>query len=229
MSTYWSPSTQMIYRAAGAPPMAGDIAGTCRTCGSPGQGLLLVAWVRDTFTDHDKLTAGTIICHACQFCFADQNQALTARLGKDKHQRMRNYSHFVFRGEWIPLSKGDKLRMRTILLAVPDVAVVATSGQKHIIFRAQPGWWQIEEQSVRAFPAELARLLPLVEEIYGAGISKAEIESGRYQQRRLLDFGLARWREVESELKPLRGTVRLQLALFLAQKGYEGDTGRDSG
>jgi len=132
-------------------------------------------------------------------------------------------------GEWIPLSKGDKARMRDILLAslAPALAVIAVSGQKHIIFRARPGWWQIEEQAARPFPDELASLIALVEELYNGGISKGEIEAGRYSHYRIMNFGFERWREIESVLRPRRVSLPLQAAVFLAQ--LEKDDGESDG
>jgi hypothetical protein len=223
-------ATRILYSAAGSPDYPGDAHGVCRTCGLDGEGLPFAKWVKPTFTDHDKLTAGEIICRACQFCFDDHVAELTRRVGKDKLQRMRNYSHFVVGGEWTPLSKGDKRRMRELLFADPDVAVIAVSGQKHIIFRARPGWWQIEEQSRRPFPRELAAVLDPVETLY-AGFAKAEIETGRYSQARILKFGFPRWRELDAAIKPLRGTPALELALFLAQREEDeseqpGDSGQ---
>jgi hypothetical protein len=111
-----------IWRAAGAPAMLGDEAGVCRACGLRATGSAFTSWVRPTFTDHDKLAPGEIVCHACQFCFTDQNAALAHLVGKAEPQRTRNYSHFVLRGEWIPLSKGDKRRMRDLLLEEPAIS-----------------------------------------------------------------------------------------------------------
>lgn len=209
----------ILYRAASIPPQAGDVIGTCRVCGDTGQGLAFEAWVRDTFMDWDKLVPGTILCQACQFAFAETSLLLAQRVGKDKPQRMRNYSHFVVGGEWRPISKGDKRQMADILLwQAPEVAIIAISGQKHLIFRALPGWWQIEEQATRPFPAQLIGTLGTIEQLYNAGFAKVEIETGRYSQARILAFGLAAWRPLEAVLRPLRGSLSLSLALFLAQK-----------
>lgn len=213
-----------LYQAAGAPRMSGAVAGACRICGAAGQGLAFEVWVRDTFMDWDKLVPGSIICHACQFAFADDSVLLAQRLGKDKPQRMRNYSHFVVAGEWRPISKGDKRQMADILLhQAPDAVIVAVSGQKHLIFRALPGWWQIEEQAVRPFPAQLAIVLATVEALYGSGFAKEEIETGRYAQARILAQGLPTWRPLEAIIRPLRGSLALSLALFLAQKEQADD------
>jgi hypothetical protein len=142
-------------------------------------------------------------------------------------QKFRNYSHFVVRGVWVPLSKGDKAQMRGLLLSTPDVALIAVSGQKHLFFRSAPGWWQIEEQFARPFPEQLTATLALIEPLYQGGITKAEIESGRYEPRRVLAYGLDVWHYAEQQIMPLRGTLRLQLALFLAQKGDPDGTAED--
>lgn len=208
---------KMIYQAAGRPEIPGNLRGICRVCGVSGIGEKFTDWVRPTFTDFDKLQAGDLICHACLFCFNEKSDLLAQRVGKDKPQRMRNYSHFVLDGEWIPLSKGDKARMRAVLMQLPEVAAVAISGQKHIIFRTQPGWWQIEEQSVRPFPEMLKWLLEPVESLY-ATFSKSEIETGAYAQHRILKFGLPEWQGLEAQIAEWRGSIQLELAIFLAQR-----------
>ncbi len=219
---------EMIWNAAGKPSMEVQVKGVCRTCGADSVGLLFSDWVKDTFTDWDKLTAGTIICHACQFCFSEKNEKLTKITGKDKPQRMRNYSHFVVGGEWIPLSKGDKRRMSELLLSDPEVTVIAESGQKHIIFRSKPGWWQFEESAFRPFPDKLRVVQAVVEEMY-EGFSKAEITTGRYIQHRILEFGLERWSRLDTQVRAIRGTPVLTLALFLAQKEENDDESGDRG
>lgn len=203
--------------------------GICRICGQPGEGQAFDEWVRPTFTDWDKLQPGDILCDACAFWFEEQSQELAGLTGKDKPQRMRNYSHFIKSGAWTPLSKGDKARMRELLLdpPFPELAAVADSGQKHIVFRAPrnppgalAGWVQFEEQAVFVEPTELARLLAIVEALY-LGFSKAEIGAGSYAQHRIQKFGLAAWHDLESQIRPERGRPLLDLALFLAQKREE--------
>jgi hypothetical protein len=225
------PVTHLLWHAAGEPSGSGDAHGTCRVCGLESTGLPFADWVRPTFTDWDKLRPGDILCRACQFSFKEHSELLAARADKEKPQRMRNYSHFVVGGEWLPLSKAQKAEMALILLKKsPQVAAVAVSGQKHIVFRAQPGWWQVEEQSMLPDPAALEWLLERVEKLY-VGFSKAEIGIGDYAQHRALKFGVGRWGAYEETLKPLRGTALFNLALFLAQKkngaGYGGNQGTE--
>jgi hypothetical protein len=219
---------RILWSAAGQPSGDGDEKGICRICGQDGIGFLFSDWVRDTFTDWDKILPGEIICQPCQFAFSESSSLLASRVGKDKPQRMRNYSHFVIGGEWLPLSKASKARMVKILRGGFDVAVIADSGQKHIIFRAVPGVVQFEEHRVRDVDVALAFLDP-IQALY-AGFSKGEIETGRYRQHRIVEFGLPEWDRLERQIGPFRGSATFNLALFLAQKGDsdDGDT-RESG
>lgn len=212
--------SQIIYHAAGSPSMQSGKSGVCRVCGGTSDGIGFSGWVRDTFTDHDKLLPGEIICQSCQFCFDEASPLLTERAGKEKLQRMRNYSHFVVDGEWLPLSKGQKTEMLEALRSNPSVAIIAESGQKHIIFRAQPGWWQFEESSMLPNLPALEALLSLTQEMYQV-FSKDEIATGNYDQRRIMEFGINRFLRVEQEVRKSRGSLPFNLAIYLTQKGDE--------
>lgn len=207
--------------------------GQCRFCGQASEGVAFEKWVKPTFTDFDKLQSGEIVCNACLFFFDEANAELTQRMGKEKPQRMRNYSHFIVNGEWTPLSKGNKVQMRELLLGdvFPELAAIADSGQKHIVFRAtrnpagsKAGWVQLEEQKLYLIPDELRGLLTPVEELY-AEFSKGEIESGDYAGYRILKFGMDRWLELENQIKAMRGKPIFSLALFLAQRSDDGKSG----
>lgn len=217
-------SLSLLHLVAGAPHYEASIEGDCRTCGCSALGIPFAEWVRDTFTDHNRLRPGSIICPHCLFAFEEANPLLAQRVGKSKPQRTRNYSHFVLNDAWIPLSKGDKLKMRAILMQSPQVAVIAESGQKHILFRAQLGWWQFEEQSMLPCPELLTSLLQPIEHLYNAGANKSEIETGRYSQKTLIKMDLGTWRACERTIAPHRGSLPLQLAIFLAQKDDHDDT-----
>ena len=216
-------ATHFLYAAAGRPVYPTPQTGTCRICAERAVGAGFDAWVRDTFTNYDLLHPGDIICAPCQFYFDQQQPELTQRTGKDKLQRMQNYSHFVVDGEWIPLSKADKTRMAD-LLPRAQLAVIADSGQKHLIFRARPGWWQFEEKSMQPDVARLQTILAGTTRLYRV-FSKTEIETGRYGQRRMLDYGLTALLADEAALAPARGTPYFDLALFLTQKGKDDDIG----
>jgi hypothetical protein len=183
--------------------------------------------VKPTFVDFDKLQAGEIVCNDCLFWFDEQSEELAVRTGKDKPQRMRNYSHFVKGGKWIPLSKGDKARMIEVLCEAPfpELAAIAESGQKHIVFRARrnepggaAGWIQFEEQAMFVDPVRLARTIEDVEALYVA-FNKTEIESNDYIQHRVIKFGIEKWLELNSRLEEVRrDPLHLHLAVFLAQR-----------
>lgn len=200
--------------------------GTCRFCGQLGTGDAFQKWVRPTFTDHDKLLPGEIICDACRFWFDEQSVLLAERMGKDKPQRMRTYSHFIVNGEWTPLSKAHKARMRTLLLTppFPELAVIADSGQKHLVFRATrnppgagSGCVQFEETELYVEPDALAARLSVVDALYET-FAKSEIETSRYAGYRIQQFGIERWLTLENRVKGWRGQPLFALALFLAQK-----------
>lgn len=204
---------------------------TCRVCGKDSTGQAFDAWVKDTFTNYDILRPGQIICDGCLFWFDQKSIKLQTLMGKEKPQKMQNYSHFVVGGEWHPVSKGNKPEMARLLLTspFPELAVIANSGQKHIAFRARrnpagqsAGWIQFEEISVWVDPQAFGPLLSIIEELYTV-FSKGEIESGHYFPKRIMDFGVERWDSFEQRIKLIRKTILFQLAIFLAQRSEEDD------
>ena len=240
--------------------------GTCRFCGAHGQGEAFERWVRPTFTDHDKLLPGEIVCDDCLFWFQESSESLARTVGKwwatgdealaanpDRvkkflkakkrqpepgelfsvgekggwyiPQRMRNYSQFIVGEQWRPLSKGQKAEMSALLTAVPfpELAVVAESGQKHIVFRGRrnpvgsvAGWVQMEEDTIWVDPGKLRDLLEVVEALM-VGFGIGQIESGEYYQKLIMEFGFAKWHALEQKVKPYRGWQLLRLAIFLGQ------------
>jgi len=225
-----------LWEIAGRPPMDGNEIGKCRICGGSGSGQPFSGWVRPTFTNHDKLQSGSIICHACQFLFDESSELLATRVGKEKPQRMRNYSHFVVGGVWYPLSKCDKGRMKTYLFGTdfPRLVVIAESGQKHILFRAMwnspglcdYGYIQFEEQGAFVNRSNLQAILSSVEKLYIA-FSKESILTGRYNTNFIMKHGSDWWWSLEQQIQKYRRTLLLEIAVFLAQKGEdrEGESG----
>jgi len=214
-------ASQLIWKAAGSPAMKSGASGYCCLCGAQSRGMPFASWVKDAFMDFDKLKSGSIVCEACQFTTDDQSVILQKKLRRDKPQRMRNYSHFVCKGQWWAFHKGQKRQMEAFLVGLAEVAVVATSGQKHLVFRAKPGTWQIEEQHMLPAPAKLIEIHTHVERLLPF-FSKTEIESGQYAQHRILKCGLQQWKNHEDELKRARGSLVFQLAVWLSQKEDDG-------
>ena len=217
-------ATEFIHAAAGLPPYPATHTGACRLCAANSAGIPFADWVKPTFTNWDLLSPGEIICTGCQFCADDNSTLLQARMGKDKPQRMRNYSHFVVAGEWRPMHKGMKAEMLAALRAAPTVAVIAISGQKHIAFRARVGWWQIEESIARPEMARLEECLDHVQALYRI-FSKGEIADDMMSPARMMQyaqaFGADDLLRRQAMLRPHRGAMAFQLAIFLAQKEGE--------
>src|SRR5690606_28892119 len=186
------------------------------------------AWVKDTFTDHDKIQPGTIVCHACLACVDDHSAVLQARTGRDKLQRMRNYSHLVTRsGRWIPAMKNEKRAIAAALLDRADppvVAVISLAGQKHLILRARVGWWHIEESALAPQPDAVARMLEPITALYTLGATKQAIETGQYSTAWLRKVDLQQWAACEQAIRPVRGSLLFQLAVWLTQKPEEDET-----
>lgn len=192
--------------------------GFCRICGLKSNGMSFGDWVKDTFTNFDNLKQGDIICEQCLFKFDERSEILAKKVGKEKSQRMRNYSHFILDGEWIPLGKDKKSQMADLLLNHnPTTVVISESGQKHLWFRARPGMWQFEETSIVPNKKMLRYLLVRIERLLDV-FSKTEIERGHYKHRRIFNFGFDRWQYIESEIRQHRGSQYFELALFLGQK-----------
>lgn len=201
--------------------------GMCRMCGQLGKGEVFDKWVKPTFTNYDKLKQGSIICNDCLFWFNEADANLAKIVGKDKPQRMRNYSHFIVAGQWTPLSKAHKRKMLELISApnaFPELAVIADSGQKHIAFQARrneagqsEGWLQFEEGALWVVPDKLKALIAVIEEMK-QGFSESAIESADYETAFILKFGFAKWQRLEETIKRHRGTLFFNLALFLSKR-----------
>lgn len=216
--------SRIIYKAAGKPDYPRTATGICRLCGDTGEGIPFEAWVKDTFTNRDLLHPGEIACDACQFVTDTKSAPLQSLTGRDKLQKMMNYSHFVVDGVWHPYHKGQKAEMLTALRANPSVAVIAVSGQKHIAFRSRVGWWQVEEGAVSPNLPRLEHCLAHINNLYRV-FSKGEIEGEAYIPSRMMEYtqryGIEALLAAQNALRPHRGSIYFELALYLAQREDE--------
>lgn len=205
----------------------------CYLCGGPAfDPRPLSILPKATFTDYNvargDVTAG--ICAACAWWMQEKNTDLQTLLGRDKPQKARNYSLFLTSGPEdhkcaLALSKAQKREMATLLLddaGVPEVAIVAVSGQKHLVFKArvnppgqQAGWVMFEEQHLWLDQRQFAVLFNAVQALYRARYSKEAIETGRYTF--YPDSDRATWREYDPVVRTRRGSVDLSLAVYLVQ------------
>lgn len=208
----------------------------CWLCGGDtgGQGWPMDIAIKPTFTNYNNaahLPSRTI----CQPCVAMQSkEAWEAYVAAHPEKGLKTghamswrcYSHVFAAGlHDCPQRAG----WRQWLLnppAPPFMFVIATSGQKHLIFRAQVAHSrevfpvQFEEERVYVDRGKFAALLVDFERLYTMGFSKDQILSGEYHHGQLLKVGLRTWREAEEPMIEWRRREPglMALAHFCGQK-----------
>ncbi|HWO99184.1 MAG TPA: hypothetical protein VNL74_00950 [Methylococcus sp.] len=111
----------------------------------------------------------------------------------------------------------------------PFLFVVATSGQKHLIFRARIAHdresfpVQFEEETLFVGRRDFADCLADFEALYALGFSKDSILDGTYHPAQLIKVGLAIWRPLEEKIERWRrkSPDLIRLAHFCAQKAED--------
>ena len=235
----WSASQKLYFALPGRGPASVETRGHCYLCSGPAFDTIPTAvFVKPTFTDFnvargDK-NAG--VCAACAWWSQEQNAELQEMLARDKPQKARNYSLFLASGKLHILSKAQKADIADLLLAasgLPEVAIIADSGQKHLVFKARVnppgqrvGWVLFEEHMLWLDQEAFRNLFADIQALYRAGYSKESIGTGRYTFYPDSDRHL--WRQTEPRVRPYRGSAPFDLALYLAQRSaleeaYNGD------
>lgn len=231
-------ATQLLYCAAGHTLSGGT--GQCWLCGGTAYEAVTVAeWMKPTFNDAPSARgrAEDGVCVACVWATQFQSEELQRKVGKEKLQNFRTYSHFVAGGQWHALTKAQKREMTALLLdehGLPEVAIVAESGQKHLTFKARTnppgqsaGWILFEATHIWLEQAAFRALLDHIQALYNARYSKDAILSGSYKF--YPDSDLALWRLHETAIKALRGQPTFTLAVYLAQLAQKEEEEDDSG
>lgn len=210
-----TPSGKTVEYANG-PPLQQVKDDTCWLCGgeTEGRGLPTKKAIKQTFTDHPyaRGQGSKSVCAGCAFVLS--------------RRELRNYSILATKhGLWHP----SRAEWKGILLEPPRppfVACLAVSGQKHLSFKAPVNMDNryftvlLEERLIHIIPARLADCLEGVQALY-AYFNKEEIATGRYNQNRIKECGLARWQQLEARVEAWRGKPLFELALFVAQKPEE--------
>ncbi|MBW2672560.1 MAG: hypothetical protein JRD89_03975 [Deltaproteobacteria bacterium] len=185
----------------------------CWLCGglTGGRGQPVKKTIKDTFTDRDKARwpGSKSVCPGCAFCLSFMS--------------LRNYSILATEAG---LRHPSRPEIRNFLLEPPEppfVFCIAISGQRWLHFRAQVAYdrdgfpVQFEDTMVCVWRKPLTDWLSVIEQLY-AVFSKEEIRTGRYNQNRIKQFGLAEFQAMEEKIAPHRGTRLFDLAIFVAQK-----------
>jgi hypothetical protein len=236
-------ATQFVWRCLGLwredylPPTPPGPArdARCWLCGGATEGC---GWPRylalsDKFTNHTLArvpTSGAI----CVPCAGLAGKAIWdryvathgARLGIKTGHAMswRSYSHLFAPGLHRCPTRAEWAAILCDPPEPPFLAVIAVSGQKHLLFRAAVAWnrdrypVQFEEQRVYVDRARLARYLHDVTAMLALGARREEIVSGRYAVERLRTTTRHAWQQAETALAEWRRAdpVLLQLATFIA-------------
>lgn len=209
-------SVEIVYKLAAHRKKYGNTKGVCCITGKESEGIPYAKWIKETFTDIASLKPGTIVSNEALFCFDESSEIVQKQTGKEKPQRFRTYSHLVANNTWYALTKADKRLMFDIIVnRNPQVVCLSESGQKHLLFKNIPGYWQLESKL-------MLPNLPLFKHIHknmcallDLKFSQAEIISGNYINYRIAKCGLAEWQSYEKELKPYRGNQIFNFAAFL--------------
>lgn len=200
-------------------PKIGNTKGICRITGEESEGIPFDKWVKKTFTDYPYLQPGTIISNEALFTFNESCTILQEKVGKERPQRFRTYSHILVGDKWYALTKADKEKMFDLIMNQnPDCVCIAESGQKHIFFKVRQGWWQFEERQIQPDKKQLLFLNVIMNELYSRGFSQEEIKTGKYQDNRILKAGVARWKDLEDKLKIYRNSNIFDFAAFFMRK-----------
>lgn len=196
-------------------PVYGSHEGICRITGKPGKGIPFKKFVKPTFTDHAYLYPGDIVSNEALFCFDEASAEVQAKVGKDKLQRFRTYSHMVYKGQWFCLTKADKKRIFDMICDGAELVCLTDTGQKHILFKHKTGMWQLDELYITPDVTLLQHLHSTMRELMGAGFTQTAIIHGEYNTAFIIKNGFQIWKRCEDILKHHRGTPMFDFASWM--------------
>lgn len=207
---------EIIYSIGGNGVTYGNTEGICRITGKQSTGILFDKWVKDTFTDIASLKPGSIISNEAAFCFDEASTLIQQLTGKEKPQRFRTYSHLVANNKWYIATKADKRLIYDIVVnQSPDIVCLSDSGQKHLLFKNIPGFWQLENEIIPPNIPLFIHLHTVFSNLLALGFSQGEAISGNYMHYRIGKAGVAQWKEQEDKLKKHRGSPIFDFTAFL--------------
>lgn len=224
-------ASHIIYRLAGSPPVEKLVEhhGLCRMCSQPmTEGQEFRRWCGADFTDQNKIRRhdATHVCPACIWVHA-WNCPPGYEVGDAaRGPSLRTYSHLWHDGHYRYASKGDKPVIKAFLRepkSGPWFACVADSGQKHLLpytpVNIGSSVVRFEEENVRITPG-FWDLADDLQDLLDSGVTKAEIEIGRYNPKFLGPL-LDAVRAFESKYMSIRRSSAFRLCLWLSQRNEE--------
>lgn len=156
-----------LLAASHGQPLGGE--SHCFYCGAQcGPEHPAARYVKPTFNDWGiaAYPNSEVVCNGCVIAL-DEKRPMP---GKDKPQKVRNYSWLLTPSEALPMTKADLARMRGLCIAPPEppfALILATSGQRQLIFRAPVNHGidtvavQLETERMAFKPRQLADRLDL--------------------------------------------------------------------
>lgn len=206
---------EQIYEIGADGKIYGSQKGICRITGKESTGIPFDKWVKNTFNDHDRLYPGDIISNEALFCFDESSITVQRKIGKDRPQRFRTYSHIIKDGEWYCVSKADKRLIFQLIVEGAEMVCLTETGQKHVLFKHKPGMWQLDDLHVKPNIELLRHLHFNMCELMACQFSQSEIISGNYNSERILKAGLKNWQQHEREIKIHRGSGIFDFTSFM--------------
>lgn len=139
---------------------------------------LVKKYVKNTFTNRDivRRPASHFVCGGCVACFEDRD--ITLINGEQRaDQRTRLYSWVFTRTSQMAATKAHLKELAAVILNPPDPPfgiVLATSGQKQLLFRSVLAWNRtlfpvmLEDEIITVSPEELRAKMQLASTVIAA-------------------------------------------------------------
>jgi len=215
-------STELIYRAAGSPPIETEPAdGICAVCGKEiSEGIPIKRVVSSSFTDWNFLAdmTASYVCAACTWCI--------------KEPKMRRSQYIATENELLYFKREDIEKYFFEPPEPPFVFFVTSSYKKHGSFRARVNdsrhlfYIQFEDRQILFSPNKYRELFNTMKRMYSVFNKMKEIAKGDYIQKRVMSYGLPNWRADEEILKQYRGSQVFELLLYALNKPEEAENDR---
>jgi len=226
---------QFVAKQCGASISGGENGGHCWLCGGDVvNGHKLRDIVPETLTNHNQASSPSsgYVCAECAAMtskesweeYVDNNQEMGLKKGYAVSWRC--YSHAAWDGHH-ECPKRD--RWRELLESPPDppfVFCIAISSQKQILFRSKISfstdvfYVQFEDETLLISRRAFLSVIYVFEELYSGGFSKDSIKTGSYNSKRVMKFGIKKWRSLDDKIATFRSSNinEIKLAHFCAQK-----------
>ena len=207
-------ATELIYHAAGSPPVEVVSAeGICAVCGKAiSEGVPIKKVVSGAFTDWNMLADmnASHVCSACTWCI--------------KEPKMRRSQYIATENELIFFKRDDIEKYLFEPPESPFVFFVTSSYKKHGSFRARVNdsqqlfYIQFEDRQILFSPNRYRELFELMKKMYITFNKTQEIGQGNYIQKRVMEYGIEKWKRDEEILKQHRGSQVFELLLYALNK-----------